>query len=212
MLSICTRSILYSSLSKSSINISCCRIASRPPAARTCNSLSILIMEFNCVQEQGIMCNCWNRHNILLWSQNNSWHYHLHFHIGGIPHAKKSNWIEIEEFTRWILSVSFRSSSIPVTRRNPNLCICRYGNKDIINREKEKRFLQILWQGRLFLIRTHNCARLTNTIWINTPNLTESRYNLNSLWTRNRNQQHEATQSAFTSGKINFGIFNLRSL
>ena len=73
-------------------------------------------------------------------------------------------------------------------------------------------FTQILWQNQLFLIRTHNCARLTNTIRINTPNLAESRCNINSLWTRNRNQQHEATQSTFTSGKINFGILNLRNL
>lgn len=159
MLSICTRSILYSSLSKSSINISCCRIASRPPAARTCNSLSRFIMEFNCGQEQGIMCNWWNRHNTLLWSRKNSWHYHLHFYIGEIPHAKKSIWNEIEELTRWILSVSFRSSSIPLTRRNPSLCKCRYGNKAIINRGKKKYFcmtflIQILWQNQLFLVRT----------------------------------------------------------
>ena len=108
-----------------------------------------------------------------------------------------------------IIQIIFHSG---YSKESQSVQKCRYGNKDIINREKEKRFLQILWQSRLFLIRTHNCARLTNTIWINTPNLTESRYNLNSLWTRNRNQQHEATQSAFTSGKINFGIFNLRSL
>ncbi len=49
MLSICTGVILYSSTSLAPTSIFCCSTARRPPAARTCISLSRFMKEFNCI-------------------------------------------------------------------------------------------------------------------------------------------------------------------